>query len=93
MPWGAWSSKFRKPRCTSNSSALASARKSLVGSGDRSEKIRTYNWPQNRVTDHRLEGDNKNFNLDKVVEGALEDVIEALTIADNASKLQAETAE
>ena len=67
-------------------SAMASQRKSLVGSGDRSEKIRTYNWPQNRVTDHRLEGDNKNFNLDKVVEGELEGIIEALTIADNAAK-------
>jgi peptide chain release factor 1 len=71
-------------------SALASQRRSLVGSGDRSEKIRTYNWPQNRVTDHRLEGDNKNFNLDKVVEGDLEGIIEALTLADNAAKLQAE---
>jgi peptide chain release factor 1 len=69
-------------------SALASARKSLVGSGDRSEKIRTYNWPQNRVTDHRLEGENKNFNLDKVIEGDLDGLIEALTIADNAAKLQ-----
>jgi len=69
-------------------SALASARKSIVGSGDRSEKIRTYNWPQNRVTDHRLEGDNKNFNLDKVIEGDLEGLIEALTIADNAAKMQ-----
>lgn len=67
-------------------SAMASQRKSLVGSGDRSEKIRTYNWPQNRVTDHRLEGDNKNFNLDKVVEGELEAIIENLTIADNAAK-------
>jgi peptide chain release factor 1 len=74
-------------------SALASARRSLVGSGDRSEKIRTYNWPQNRVTDHRLEGDNKNFNLDRVIEGELDGLIEALTIADNAARLQAETAQ
>jgi peptide chain release factor 1 len=59
-----------------------------VGSGDRSEKIRTYNWPQNRVTDHRLEGDNKNFNLDKVIEGDLHGIIEALTVAENAAKLQ-----
>ena len=69
-------------------SSIASARRSLVGSGDRSEKIRTYNWPQNRVTDHRLEGDNKNFNLDKILEGNLDDLIEALVIADNAAKLQ-----
>ncbi len=71
-------------------SALASQRRSLVGSGDRSEKIRTYNWPQNRVTDHRLEGEHKNFNLDKIIEGELDELIEALTLADNAAKLQAE---
>jgi len=71
-------------------SALSSARRSIVGSGDRSEKIRTYNYPQNRVTDHRLEGDNKNFNLDRVVEGDLDGIIEQLTIADNAAKMQGE---
>ncbi len=83
--------QIRDMQATQQQSALASQRRSLVGSGDRSEKIRTYNWPQNRVTDHRLEGDVKNFNLDKVVEGDLAEIIEALTIADNAAKLQAET--
>lgn len=73
--------------------AISSQRRSLVGSGDRSEKIRTYNWPQNRVTDHRLEGDNKNFNLDKVVEGDMEGIIEALLIADNAERMKGEMAE
>lgn len=82
--------QIREAQINQQASALASARKSLVGSGDRSEKIRTYNWPQNRVTDHRLEGDNKNFNLDKVVEGDLAGIIEALTIADNAAKMQEE---
>lgn len=66
---------------------FAVARRSLVGSGDRSEKIRTYNWPQNRVTDHRLEGDVKNFNLDKVVEGEIEDLLDALRLAEYATKL------
>lgn len=65
-------------------------RRSLVGTGDRSDKIRTYNYPQNRVTDHRLEGDNKNFNLDKVIEGDIDDILEALRIMDNAEKLKAE---
>ena len=83
--------QIRDQQQNQHASALASQRRSLVGSGDRSEKIRTYNWPQNRVTDHRLEGDNKNFNLDKVIEGDLEGIIEALTIAENAAKLQAET--
>lgn len=72
-------------------SSVASARRSLVGSGDRSEKIRTYNWPQNRVTDHRLEGDNKNFSLEKIIEGNISELIEALMLADNAEKLKAET--
>ena len=45
------------------SSALSKDRKEQVRSGDRSEKIRTYNYPQNRVTDHRLEGDSKNYPL------------------------------
>ncbi|MCA0239039.1 MAG: peptide chain release factor 1 [Bacteroidetes bacterium] len=80
--------QIQEAQLQKEASALASARKSIVGSGDRSEKIRTYNWPQNRVTDHRLEGDNKNFNLDKVIEGDLEGLIEALTIADNAAKMQ-----
>ena len=73
-------------------SSIASARRSLVGSGDRSEKIRTYNWPQNRVTDHRLEGDNKNFNLDKIMEGDIGGLIEALQIAENAERMKGEAA-
>lgn len=79
--------QIRDKQLNEQAAALASQRRSLVGSGDRSEKIRTYNWPQNRVTDHRLEGDNKNFNLDKVIEGDLAPIIEALTIADNAAKI------
>ncbi len=83
--------QLRELQWQQQQSALASQRRSLVGSGDRSEKIRTYNWPQNRVTDHRLEGDQKNFNLDKIIEGDLDELIEALTVADNAAKLQAES--
>ena len=62
--------------------AIAGARKSMVRSGDRSEKIRTYNWPQNRVTDHRLEGDAKNYPLQGVVDGDLDGIITALRVAD-----------
>ncbi len=62
-------------------SALASDRKDMVGSGDRSEKIRTYNWPQNRVTDHRLDGEAKNHPLQSVVDGDLDDIIRALRVA------------
>ena len=70
---------------------LANKRKSLVGTGDRSDKIRTYNYPQNRVTDHRLEGNSKNFNLQSVVEGDLEPVIETLQMAENAEKMKGES--
>ncbi len=68
-------------------SAVSAERRSLVGSGDRSDKIRTYNYPQNRVTDHRI--GLTLYSLDKVMEGALEDIIGALHIHENAEKLKA----
>jgi len=68
--------------------AYASKRKGMVGSGDRSEKIRTYNFPQDRLTDHRLEGDSKNYPLSEIIEGDLDSVITALKIADRTEKLQ-----
>lgn len=67
---------------------IASSRKSMVRSGDRSEKIRTYNWPQNRVTDHRLEGDDKNFPLREIIEGDIDLIIEKLKIAERAELLK-----
>jgi peptide chain release factor 1 len=85
--------KIYEAKKQAHESEQAATRRSLVGTGDRSDKIRTYNFPQNRVTDHRLEGDNKNFNLDKVIEGELDDVLEALRVADNAEKLKAEEAD
>ena len=69
-------------------SAQDAQRKSMVGSGDRSDKIRTYNWPQNRVTDHRLEGDAKNYPLSDIMGGNLDAIIEALKLADRAEKLK-----
>ena len=69
-------------------SAVAAERKSQIGSGDRSERIRTYNFPQNRVTDHRLSGDNKNFNISSIINGDLDPLIDALVTADQAAKLQ-----
>ncbi len=67
---------------------VGSERKSKIGTGDRSEKIRTYNYPQNRVTDHRI-GYTTN-NLDRVMNGALEDIIEALITEDQKRKLMGE---
>jgi len=63
----------------------AAERKSLVGTGDRSDKIRTYNFPQNRVTDHRI--NLTLYNLDKIITGDLQDIIDALHLADAQSKL------
>lgn len=60
-------------------------RKSQVGSGDRSERIRTYNYPQNRLTDHRI--NLTLHNLDKAMEGELQDLIDALIAADRAAKM------
>ncbi len=69
-------------------SKISANRKSQVGSGDRSEKIRTYNFPQNRLTDHRI--DLTLYKLDRVVEGELDDIIEALRLADRAARLEQE---
>ncbi len=69
--------------------AIAKERKQQVGTGDRSGKIRTYNFPQNRVTDHRLTGDNKNFNIDAVISGGLDPIIDALTTSEQAALLAA----
>ncbi len=66
-----------------------SERASQVGSGDRSEKIRTYNYPQNRVTDHRLEGDDKNHPLDSVINGVLTPVVAGLARAEKERQLLA----
>ncbi len=68
---------------------LAADRKSMVGSGDRSEKIRTYNFKENRVTDHRI--GLTVHQLDLVMEGDLEQFVEALTTHYQAEKLQADT--
>ncbi|KLD60078.1 hypothetical protein WP50_13190 [Lactiplantibacillus plantarum] len=57
-----------------------------VGTGDRSERIRTYNFPQNRVTDHRI-GLTLN-KLDRVMNGELDEVIDALVLADQAEKME-----
>lgn len=71
--------------------AIGATRKNKIGTGDRSEKIRTYNYPQNRVTDHRI-----NFsimNLDRIMDGELEPIIEALQTEDLRLKLAGESFE
>src|SRR5437867_10161183 len=71
---------------------LNATRKAMMGSGDRSQRIRTYNFPQNRCTDHRLGGEGggeKNFNLDQIIEGNLEPLIAALLELDKQQRLEA----
>ncbi len=70
--------------------AIAATRRTQVGTGDRSGKIRTYNFPQNRVTDHRLTGEYKNFNIAAVINGDLDALVDALTMADQARRLRGE---
>lgn len=79
-------SKLWDAQTQANHSEMASARKEQVGSGDRSERIRTYNFPQNRLTDHRI--GLTLHSLDLIMEGDMEAVIAALHAADRARRLQ-----
>lgn len=81
-------SKLYEAEQQKQAAAIAAERKSQVGSGDRSDRIRTYNFPQNRVTDHRLVGDVRNFNIQSVLNGDLDPIIDALITADQAEKLK-----
>ena len=63
----------------------AASRKEQVGSGDRSERIRTYNFPQSRVTDHRI--NLTSYRIDDIMLGELDEFIDALTADDQAKKL------
>ena len=65
---------------------LASERKLQVGTGDRAERIRTYNYPQSRVSDHRI--GLTLYKLDAILNGALDEIIEPLLTAEQAEKLQ-----
>ena len=65
----------------------AAQRKSLIGSGDRSERVRTYNFPQGRVTDHRI--NLTLYKLDRVMDGELDELVDALTAALQAEQLAA----
>ena len=69
-------------------SEQANTRKSQVGSGDRSEKIRTYNFPQGRITDHRI--GLSIYQMDNFLNGDLDEMIDALNAADRAAKLSEE---
>jgi len=71
---------------TKHNEAISSRRKTMVSTGDRSAKIRTYNYPQSRVTDHRI--GYTMYNLPAFVDGNIEDLIHALQVAENAEKMK-----
>jgi peptide chain release factor 1 len=79
--------KLYETKITEQVGDVAAQRKMMVKSGDRSDKIRTYNFPQNRVTDHRI--GLTLYNLAEIVDGRLDELIEALKIADRAERLNA----
>lgn len=77
--------KLYDMECQKQHDAEAEARRSQIGTGDRSEKIRTYNFPQGRVTDHRI--NLTLYKLDKIMDGDIQEIIDALIAADQAAKL------
>ena len=79
--------KLYEEQVRKHEEAIANSRKTLVSSGDRSAKIRTYNWPQGRITDHRI---NKTiYSLDNFVNGDIQDMLDSLQFAENAEKMKA----
>jgi len=80
--------KLYEVKINEQNASVAATRKSMIKSGDRSDKIRTYNFPQNRITDHRI--GLTLYNLAGIVDGDLDELIEKLRVADRAEKLQAE---
>ncbi|MEO6189791.1 MAG: peptide chain release factor 1 [Saprospiraceae bacterium] len=78
--------KIKDTQTAAYENTIAAQRKSLVGSGDRSDKIRTYNFPQNRMTDHRINF--TSYNLSDIMNGNIDDLIEALRVAENMEKMK-----
>ena len=73
--------KYKRPGCP-----ISKKRKTMVSTGDRSAKIRTYNYPQSRITDHRI--GLTNYNLPTFMDGNIEEMIHALQMAENMEKLK-----
>ena len=83
-------SRLYEEECQRQTEQFSAERKNQVGTGDRSERIRTYNYPQGRVTDHRI--GLTLYKIEQILNGALDEVIDALIIADHAEKLKASEA-
>ena len=79
-------SRLYDEECRKQADAIASERRSQVGSGMRNERIRTYNFPQGRVTDHRI--GLTLYRIDQIMNGDLDEIIDAIVTADQAERLQ-----
>jgi len=77
--------RIKAAQVNAQQSAIASERKSLIGSGDRSERIRTYNYPQGRITDHRI--NLTLYKIDAITEGDMDELIGALSAEHQADLL------
>lgn len=89
--WALLRAKLYEAEQAKQHAAMTSARRTMMGSGDRSQRIRTYNFPQNRCTDHRLGGEGggeKNFSLEKIIAGNMDDLIAALLELDKRQRLE-----
>lgn len=84
-------SRLLEDKIRAEAEKYSAHRKSLIGSGGREEKIRTYNFPQNRVTDHRIEL--TLYNLDRFMEGEIDEILEGLITSDMEQRLAAATAD
>jgi len=82
---GILAARIKDKQIRDQQAKTAAARKSLVGSGDRSERIRTYNFPQGRVTDHRI--NLTLYKIDRIMDGDLDELISALTTEHQAEQL------
>lgn len=83
--------RLYEAECAKQNAAIAAERKAQVGTGDRSERIRTYNFPENRVSDHRIKL--TIYKLAQFLDGDMDEIIDALITADTARKLQAQEGE
>ena len=81
-------SRLLEEKTAKQNSEIAGERRSQVGTGDRSERIRTYNFPQGRVSDHRI--GLTLYKIEAIMNGDLDEIIDALVTADTAEKLKAE---
>jgi peptide chain release factor 1 len=78
--------KLYEAKIEEQTASITAQRRSMVKTGDRSEKIRTYNFPQNRLTDHRISL--TLYNLSEIIDGRLDEIVERLKMADRAEKLE-----